>query len=292
MMTSSLQSSPLRSLTLRSSTRALVIVALLALPLALSAAERVSKNAAAGGGEPAQTVEMFAAIKSQEIEVSFVPKDSSEARVVIRNKTKKPLNVKLPDAFAGMPVLAQRGGIGAPGGRGGQQGGMGGMQGMGGGMGGMGGGMGMGGMGMGGGGMGMGMMNIAPEKVAQFKVPCVCLEHGKKEPRSSVPYEIKPIEALTTKPEVKQLLIAFGKRQLNQSATQAAAWHLANGMSWDALASKQREHLGGSSEPWFNPLEIQTAMQISQYAAAQAQAEARQSPGDSASRNTASTSGN
>ena len=68
---------------------------------------------------------------------------------------------------------------------------MGGMQGMGGGMGGMMGGGGMGGM-MGGGGMGGmgmggmgGMMNIPAEKTTKFKVPLVCLEHGKLDPRPS-----------------------------------------------------------------------------------------------------------
>ena len=67
---------------------------------------------------------------------------------------------------------------------------------MGGGMGGMGmggGGMGMGGGGMGGGGGG-GFFNIPAEKVGQFKVQTVCLEHGKKDPRPAIPYEIKPIE--------------------------------------------------------------------------------------------------
>ncbi len=202
-----------------------------------------------------------------------MPKDSSEAKVTIKNKTDKPLNVKLPDAFAGVPVLAQRGGAGGiGGGAGGQNGGMGG-QGMGGGMGGMGGGM-MGG-GMMGGGMGMGMMNIPAEKVAQFRVPTVCLEHGKREPRSSMAYQIKPLEALTSKPEVRELLTAFGKLHLNQRAAQAAAWHLANGMSWPELASKQTDHLGGINESFFQADEVLGGMQMAAYSIEQAQIKAR-----------------
>ena len=65
------------------------------------------------------------------------------------------------------------------------------MQGMGGGMGGMGGGGMMGGMGGGGMGMGGGMFNVAPEKVGKFKVPTVCLEHGKHDPTPRVTYEIR-----------------------------------------------------------------------------------------------------
>jgi hypothetical protein len=239
------------------------LVALLAVaPTLAPAAERSKSKSAQPVGE---TVEMFAAMKAGDLEVSMIPKDSSEARITIKNNTDKPLNVKLPDAFAGMPVLAQaRGAAGGAAGRpGGQQ------QPMGGGMGGMG--MGGGGMGMGGGGMGMGMMNIPAEKVAQFKIAMVCLEHGKKEPRSSTRYEVKPIEEFTTKPEVKELLTAFGKRRLNQRATQAAAWHLANGMSWEELLNKQIEHLNGTSEPWFDPREIQSAMEIAQYSVIQAQ---------------------
>ena len=66
------------------------------------------------------SVEMFAAMKSGEIDVKFIPKDDREARVMFKNKTKRPLSVRLPAAFAAVPVLAQRGGGG---------GGMGGMDG-------------------------------------------------------------------------------------------------------------------------------------------------------------------
>ena len=153
--------------------------------------------------------------------------------MLIKNNTKKPLNVKLPDAFAGVPVLKQLG-IGGGGGGGG-----GGNQSMGGGMGG---GM-MGGGGMGGGGMGGGMFNVAPEQVGQFKVATVCLEHGKKVPRPKIPYEIAPLDRVTTEPGVKELLMAFGSGRINQRVTQAAAWHLANGLSRESRRSPPRTRL-------------------------------------------------
>ena len=58
----------------------------------------------------AQTVEMFAAIEKGDIAVKLIPKDSTQCQVLIENKTDKPLNVKLPEAFAGVPVLAQNAG--------------------------------------------------------------------------------------------------------------------------------------------------------------------------------------
>lgn len=214
---------------------------------------------------------MFDGIDSKAIEVRLIPKDETEARVVIKNNTDEPLSVKLPDAFAGVPVLAQIGRGGGVGGVGGGVGGVGGQQNqtMGGGMGGMGGGM------MGGGGMGMGMMNVAPEKVAQFKIATVCLEHGKKPPKANIPYEIKPIDKFTTSGEIKALLTAFGKGRLSQKATQAAAWHLSNGMSWEELANKKVEEFGDPEpHPWFTPDELRAAMQLANYAVEQAQTDA------------------
>ena len=257
--------------------RAAVVLALGVSAVTLPAAER---RAAKPQFDPATAVDLFDAMDTKDIEVKLIMKDDTEARVFINNKTKKPVTVKLPDAFAAVPVLAQRGAGGAGLNAGGGANG-GGQQNMGGGMGGMGGGM-MGGMG---GGMG-GMMNIPPEKIAQFKVPTVCLEHGKKEPKPNIPYEIKKIEVVTSKPEVRELLTALGKKHLNQRAAQAAAWHLANEMSWEQLANKQIEHLDGSNELYFHPQEIAAGMQIASGAVAQAaEVEAKapkKSPGEAA----------
>lgn len=55
--------------------------------------------------EDFQAVEMFAAMKSGDIKVEFIPKDATAATVIIHNNSGRPLSVKLPDAFAGVPVL-------------------------------------------------------------------------------------------------------------------------------------------------------------------------------------------
>lgn len=237
------------------------MAALAVLSTTLLAADRHARPAKIGSYNPENTtVEMFEAIQSGDIEVRLIPKDSTQCNVLIKNKTDRPLNVKLPEAFAGVPALAQFGGGGLGGGDGGRgnRGGGGGNnnnsnQSMGGGMGGMGGG------GMGG---GMGMFNVPPEKVGQLKVTTVCLEHGKDEPRAAIPYEIKPLESVTTKAGVRELCQSLGNGQLDQRAAQAAAWHLNNDMSWQELAAKQLHFANGASRPYFSPAEIQAGMKI------------------------------
>jgi hypothetical protein len=237
----------------------------------LNAAER-DKAIKYGEYNPAdESVDMFDAIKAGKVAVKMIPKDSTQARVLVTNKTKQPLNVRLPGAFAGVQILAQVGG--RAGGMGGMGGGM--AQPMGGGMGGMGGG-GMGGMGGGAGGGGgmfaipaerMGeFFNVPAEKMVDFKVPCVCLEHGKPEPRSTMTYEIRPLETVSDKPAVREVCEMLGRGLLNQRAAQAAMWHLNNNLSWEELAAKQIERADGSSYPYFTSAEMTQAVAVADQA--------------------------
>ena len=50
---------------------------------------------------PAKTVEMFAGMEAGEVEVVMIQQDSTKGTVMIKNKTDKPLTVKMPEAFAG-----------------------------------------------------------------------------------------------------------------------------------------------------------------------------------------------
>ncbi|WP_372720754.1 hypothetical protein [Novipirellula sp.] len=221
--------------------------------------------------------EMFAAMDAGQIDVKFIPINATKANVLVKNLTDKPMNLKLPAAFAGVPVLAQfgggmggmgGGGMGGMGGGGMGGGGMGGGggQGMGGGMGG--GGMGGGGMGgMGGGGMGGmgGFQRIAPERVKKISVVTVCLEHGKPDPNPKMAYKIIPIEQFTDSPNVRLVCEALGNGLITQNTAQAAAWHLMDKMSWPELAQKNRvESKYTGNLRWFSPLELKTAMLVVQ----------------------------
>lgn len=221
---------------------------------AAAAKQKKARPKKLGMFDPADdTVNFFDAMKAGQIEVKLIPKDSTQGRVFIQNKTKKPLNVKLPEAFAATPVLAQ---------------------------------MGMGGMNMGGGmmGGGGGFFNVPAEKEGNFKVQCMCLEHGKPEPRPAMTYKISPIETFSKKPGVEALCRMLGYGKINQRAGQAAAWHLNNGMSWEKLAAKRIEHADGSTEPYFTDEELRAGMALANQAVSESydrpQEEPKPSPGE------------
>jgi hypothetical protein len=270
-----------------------VTLALLILfPLSLAAAEPTGGKRGKANEMHDKVVDLFAGMESGEIEVRFIPKDATEANVLITNKTKEPMTIKLPDAFAGVPILKQAvGGFGDPGGGGGFGGGGlgggglggGGGQGLGGGFGGGGlgggglGGGGFGGGGLGGGGFGGGFFNVAPEKVGKIEVTTVCLEHGKLDPNPRMKYTIVPIQQFTDDAEVIELCKMVGRGEIPQNTAQAAAWHLANGLSWQELLAKDRVRLmNGYYEKFFSPREIQLAMRVAQESSRRAEQAASQ----------------
>lgn len=208
-------------------------------------------------------VGMFEAMKAGQIEVQYIPIDESrQAKLLIKNKTKEPLSLKLPANFGATPILAQ-GGLGGLGGgrqQGGQQGRN---QQAGGGIGGGGGGGfgGGGGGGMGGGGL----FNIAPEKVGELKVATVCLEHGKLEPSKHIPYEVVPLEQCTSTPGVAEALALLLDGKTNQKVAQAAVWHLANGMTWEQLAAKKVNRVGRADTAYYEAAELKAAVELTKH---------------------------
>jgi len=357
-----------------------IVPALRALPLATAAvvtASLVSATvvsvtvaSAAGPRAPASSVPVHAALEAERqglVEVRYIPNDSRSAQILIRNLADQPLTIQLPDAFVGVPVLAQMG-MGGMGGMGGGMGGMGG--GGGGGLGGMqatGGGMGggMGGMGGGMGGMGGGMGGfcwvarevygphdprwvlfrdwlttegpvwlrelyaahgaefavwihdkpaakwlvrrlmdtslgarqahavahyaiesdgsgflVLPGRTRVVRFPTVCLEHGKAEPTPRVPYRLVELQTFSEDPRLAFVLKALADGRVTQKVAQAAAWHVANGLSWERLAAETIPHLVGiPAEPFFQRAELAAAMQLVAAAPASSAAEGTSTPG-------------
>jgi len=210
-------------------------------------------------------VEFFDAMKAGQVDAKFIAKSDREARLVITNKTGQPLNVRLPEAFAGVPVLAQFGGGRGGGGFGGRGGGgFGGGRTGGGGFGGgqqsVGGGFGGGGIGGGLGGGG-GFFSVPPEQTIKLEVPVLCLDHGLRNPSSSKPYVIVPASEHIDRPAVIELLKGFGRGELNHAAAQAAAWYLNNDLSWEELVAKrQGTRRSPTRLPYFSSDEIKAAM--------------------------------
>jgi hypothetical protein len=243
------------------SSRWLLAIAALMIPSLVLAADRKPTFKKGPYNAEHATVDMFEGMKNGQLDVTIIVKSSKEANLFIENKTKEPLNVKLPDAFTA--VLAQAGFGADPFGGGGGAGGQ--NQAVGGGAGGMGAG-------------GQNFFNVPAERVGEVGVPCVCLEHGKDEPRPSVKYKVQPFEAYSDNGALREVLTALGKGQVSQRVAQVSAWHLASGMSWEELAAKEVRRLNGVRYPYFHPQEVAAAARVVQIATERAKQQPSQQP--------------
>lgn len=262
-----------------------VWVALLLGPAVLPAAERTKDKPLPKG----EVVDVFSGIENGQLEVQLIPKDSSKCRLLVKNKTDKPLNVMLPRAFAGVPVLAQfppipnqnpnpnriPQAVGIGPGRGLRNNGI-----------------------FGPGLMRPGMLNlpganlpganlpganlqgpnvpggpffpgplfnVAPEKVGKLALPSVCLDYGRPDPRPRIKYQIKPIRSYTDKPGVAEICAMLGSGEISQRVAQLAAWHLNNDQGWKQLASlRQKAALG--TQPSYSRKELQAAKKAAEEA--------------------------
>lgn len=247
-----------------------------------------SASATSASASPSGVPDLFEAEERQLVSVKYIPNNAKSAQIIVTNRTRRPLTLRLPVAFAGVPVLAQMGGMGGMGG--GNQGGFaaGGIGGGpqttgGGGMGGQGmNGMGGGGMGMGGGGA----FSIPPERSRTFRVPTVCLEYGKREPSSRMPYKLARTETFSSDPKLAVVLESLGRGELPQKVAQAAAWHIANGLTWEKLAAEKIDHAGGiPDEPYFSQAELVAAHRVVAVATEQAQRRQPAGPSEATSKN-------
>lgn len=257
----------------------------------LLAADRVDSRGAGTKDDDALTVELFDAMKSGDVEVRVVAKDPTKGNVLIRNTTKKRLSIKLPEAFATIPVAAQFGpagglpsrgfpgggfpGGGFPGGGAGFPGGVGLNGGLNNGMQGganqaLGAGFQQGQNALNGGngrGMGIngfpGLFKVEPEKVGKLKMTSVCLEHGKPNPNSRIKYELLPLDTVVSDAVTREAVAMLARGEVDQQSAQAAAWHLANGLSWKELEKKvAARHINGRVQLLFTRDQIARAKQI------------------------------
>ncbi|MCA9474089.1 MAG: hypothetical protein KC594_18650, partial [Nitrospira sp.] len=148
---------------------------------------------------------------------------------------------------------------------------------------------GMGGMG----GMGGGMFRVEADKTIRFKVPTVCLEHGKHDPNPRMKYRIVPIEQVNKDPRVSKLCELIGYGEIPQNTAQAAAWHMANGLSWQELSLKNRiESQFVGNIRFFNRDELMYAQKVSNVIAFEYEKYLRESSSSSSSsENTVDSSG-
>jgi hypothetical protein len=217
----------------------LVLVGVDAACLTNYAAEADSPAASA----PAE-VELFAAMERGDVDVVLIPRDSKKVTIRVANQTDRPLSIRMPQAFAGVPVLAQFLPPGGPlGGGGAPQA-----------------------LGMPGGGganpLFGGVMNIPPGKVVKLKRPAVCLEHGKPEPGPRIKYRIAPLETASDDAGVRDLLTNYPFDRSNQRIAQLAAWHLANGKTWQELDALTIKHINRQVTRQFSRAEVAAAQRV------------------------------
>jgi len=218
-------------------------------------AETPAKRTAADQASPGDLLE---AERAGLVTVRYIANDSRSAQVIVTNRTKKPLTLRLPAAFVGVPVLAQMGaqqagaGFGA-GGIGAQPQTVGGGGGLG---------AGAGGGGFGGGQAGGAAFSIPPEKSRILKVRTVCLEHGKAEPQPRHAYRLDRFDSFSSDPALQGVLEALGRGEISSQAAQAAAWHLSSGLSWEQIANERIDHVIDEDEPFFTAAEILAAKQV------------------------------
>ncbi|HVX14457.1 MAG TPA: hypothetical protein VHC22_24940 [Pirellulales bacterium] len=224
-----------------------LILALFAAPGWCSGAKptpRATASEFAAQKPAAEAVDLFDAMQAGQVEVKFIPKNDKEARVRLKSKSGRPLTVRLPEAFAAQPILAQIGAGNAAGQNGASQ-----LLGST-----------FNGQNNGNGANGGRMFNVPADKSVDLRVPCVCLEYGKPTPRAAIPYELVRLESVNQKASLSKVLA--GLERGNQRDVQAAAWHIANDMTWQELATIRIEHLVEPNEPFFTARQLQRAREL------------------------------
>ena len=212
-----------------------------------------------------ETVELFAAVEEGMLTVKVIPRDSKQCRVFVTNMTDRKVNVQMPLALAAVPVLAQlfpndpapaqdnssvpqRLGVGNPFGQ-------------------------PNGFQMGPDMQAGPMMNagnqpffapfcIAPEKVAQLRLPTVCLDHGHPDPRPAMRYRLVPLKTVSEQEELGLLCRRLGYDPASQRVAQAAAWHFCNEKSWAELEGMIVQRLGRPDQAFFTRDEIKRARSL------------------------------
>ena len=216
-----------------------------------------------GAAPKHEAVDLFAAQQSGELEIEFIARDEHHGRLLVTNHSDRPLSVRLPEAFAAAPVLAQFGNNNRPANAANnpqtpQSVGTGVMPG--------GGNRNVNFFNNPGGGNRnnglQGIFNVAPEKTVTLRLDTLCLEHGKPTPRPTHKYEVKPLETVNSQPAVRELLKLYAGGGHDRQVAQAAVWHLANDVRWQDLAAKRRQHANNTSEPFFTPRELADAKKL------------------------------
>lgn len=264
--------------------RLLALVGTLAVSLVLPATSADSQKehkrviSTLKADESLEHIDVFAGIEQGVLDVKLIPHDALGGNILIENKGAKPLNVDFPPAFIGKQVLKQlpaqqnapgqqqNNGLNALGNLVGQT--AGGAQVQGGGIGQtQGNNPGAAGPGN---GNGNGFFSVPTDKIIRVAYRSVCLEHGKPDPTPRMIYRLGKVEEFSDDPVLAETLKLVASGEHDPQAGQAAAWHVANKLSWKKLGEKTTPHIGRPATRYFTSETVAHAQKIHATAVARA----------------------
>jgi hypothetical protein len=220
----------------------------------------------------ARQTELFRAMEQGSIEVRLVAQDSTGGHLFLKNTSPEPLTVKMPESFVGVPIHAQAffgQPFGNPGGNNGNAASQmssntTGPQAVGGGTSAQNANQGSNVNNPFGNGspFGPSFFSIPAGKTLRIPYRSVCLNHGLQDPGPRAHYTIVPTESYTDDPVLQTLIDRVGSTGVDQHVAQAAAWNIANGMSWKQLRTKWKGPIANVGGRYFSSAEITAAEEL------------------------------
>lgn len=219
----------------------------------------------------APVVDLFDGVSQGQFDVRLVAQNAHEGKIFITNKSDKPLSVAIPKGLVGVQVMPQIFGQGNGNLFGQGQNGLGqnGQNGMAQNVGGNASPVGAGNTGFPNAPNQMnnnfpgaaGFFSVPPEKTVQIGFNSVCLNYGKKEPHAGMKYKLVKADTVTTDPVLAQFLEDYSPRK-GVEAQQAAAWNLANGLTWEQISQLTDQKVPGSPTMLFTPGQVKGAREL------------------------------
>ena len=204
-----------------------------------------------------EPVEFFAAIENDQIEAHFLPRNERQATLRLRNKTQRPLDVRMPRHLAAVPILAQfqlpplngppaRQSSQAVAGNNpfgnlfpnNQQNNP----------------------------QGNNFFQIPPERIVERPIETVCLQYGLATPRPGMRYRLARLETLLE--DVEPLRVAlerWAEGAVDQRVVQAVAWHrssIGSRLSFDELQQLAGPRTTVGRSPVFTKSTLQRAREV------------------------------
>lgn len=71
-----------------------------------------------------------------------------------------------------------------------------------------------------------------------------------------------PMEEYSEDPVLHTLITMVGSGRLDTASAQAAAWNVANGMSWEELSAKKYDRIAVPDSPYFTRAQLMNAQNI------------------------------